>query len=310
MLTRIYGVSFKTKKELRGYLEQLVEAEKRDHRKLGQTLGLFTFSELVGSGLPLFTPKGTIIRKVLSDFVENLNRKYGYQQVWIPHIAKPDLYRISGHLEKFKEDLFYVKGKNTEFVLKPMNCPHHTQIYKSQLRSYRDLPIRYFETTTVYRDEQAGELGGLTRERAFTQDDGHAFLREDQIAKEIDINLRIQQELVTAVGIRDYWIRLSLRDEKNKKTYLGDDITWKRAQREMEQILKQHKIPYVKAQGEAAFYGPKLYFMLKYSLQREWQFSTIQLDFNMPKRFGLEYTAENGKKKDTGYDSPRIYGFY
>ena len=297
MLTRIYGVSFKTKKELRGYLEQLVEAEKRDHRKLGQTLGLFTFSELVGSGLPLFTPKGTIIRKVLSDFVENLNRKYGYQQVWIPHIAKPDLYRISGHLEKFKEDLFYVKGKGTEFVLKPMNCPHHTQIYKSQLRSYRDLPVRYFETTTVYRDEQAGELGGLTRTRAFTQDDGHAFLREDQIAREIDINLRIQQELVRAVDIKDYWIRLSLRDEKNKKAYLGDDVAWKRAQREIEQTLKQHKIPYTKVQGEAAFYGPKLDFLAKDSLQREWQFSTIQLDFNMPKRFGLEYIAQDGTKK-------------
>jgi len=297
MLTRIYGVSFRTKKELQTHLEQLAEAEKRDHRKLGQTLGLFTFSELVGSGLPLFTPKGTIVRKVLSDFIENLERQYGYQQVWIPHIAKPDLYRISGHLEKFKEDLFYVKGKDSDFVLKPMNCPHHTQIYKSQLRSYRDLPVRYFETTTVYRDEQAGELGGLTRLRAFTQDDGHAFLREDQVAKEIDVNLRIQQELVKAVDIKDYWIRLSLRDEKNKKAYLGDDSTWKRAQREMEQVLKQNKIPYTKAQGEAAFYGPKLDFVAKDSLQREWQFSTIQLDFSMPKRFGLEYIAQNGTKK-------------
>ena len=297
MLTRVYGVSFKTTRELNAHLEQLAKAQERDHRKLGQTLGLFTFSELVGSGLPLFTPKGTIIRKILTDFVENLERQYGYQQVWIPHIAKPDLYRISGHLEKFKEDLFYVKGKDCDFILKPMNCPHHTQIYKSQLRSYRDLPVRYFETTTVYRDEQTGELGGLTRVRAFTQDDGHAFLREDQIAKEIDVNLRIQQELVKAVHIKDYWIRLSLRDEKNKKAYLGDDATWKRAQREMEQILKQHKIPYTKAQGEAAFYGPKLDFMAKDSLGREWQFSTIQLDFNMPKRFGLEYIAENGTKK-------------
>ena len=297
MLTRVYGVSFKTKKELNTHLEQLAEAEKRDHRKLGQTLGLFTFSELVGSGLPLFTPKGTVVRKILTDFVENLERQYGYQQVWIPHIAKPDLYRISGHLEKFEEDLFYVKGKDSDFILKPMNCPHHTQIYKSQLRSYRDLPVRYFETTTVYRDEQAGELGGLTRLRAFTQDDGHAFLREDQISNEIDINLKIQQELMKAVHIKDYWIRLSLRNEKNKKAYLGDDFTWKRAQREMEQILMHRKIPYTKIQGEAAFYGPKLDFMAKDNLGREWQFSTMQLDFNMPKRFGLEYIAQDGTKK-------------
>lgn len=297
MLTRVYGVSFQTKKELQEYLLQLAEAEKRDHRKLGQALGLFTFSELVGSGLPLFTPKGTIVRKVLSDFIENLERKYGYQQVWIPHITKPDLYRISGHLEKFKDDLFYVKGKDSEFVLKPMNCPHHTQIYKAQLHSYRDLPVRYFETTTVYRDEQAGELGGLTRVRAFTQDDGHAFLRHDQIANEIDINLRIQQELIKAVDIKEHWIRLSLRDEKNKKAYLGDDLIWKRAQREMEEILKQYKIPYTKVEGEAAFYGPKLDFMAKDSLGREWQFSTIQLDFNMPKRFGLEYISQDGSKK-------------
>ena len=297
MLTRIYGVAFKTEKELQEYLEQLVEAEKRDHRKLGQALGLFTFSELVGSGLPLFTPKGTVIRNVLSNFVENLERQHEYEQVWIPHITKPELYKISGHLEKFKDDLFYVKGKDSDFVLKPMNCPHHTQIYKSQLRSYRDLPVRYFETTTVYRDEQAGELGGLTRVRAFTQDDGHAFLREDQIANEIDINLRIQQELVKAVDIKEYWIRLSLRDEKNKKAYLGDDTTWKRAQREMEDILKKNRVSYVTAQGEAAFYGPKMDFMAKDSLGREWQFSTVQLDLNMAKRFGLEYTAENGAKK-------------
>ena len=297
MLTRVYGVSFKTKKELDAYFEQLAEAEKRDHRKLGQTLGLFTFSELVGAGLPLFTPKGTVVRKILTDFVENLERQYGYQEVWIPHITKPDLYRVSGHLEKFKEDLFYVKGKDNNFILKPMNCPHHTQIYKSQLRSYRDLPVRYFETTTVYRDEQAGELGGLTRLRAFTQDDGHAFLREDQISNEIDINLKIQQELIKAVHIKDYWIRLSLRDEKNKKAYLGDDSTWKRAQREMEQILMRRKIPYTKIQGEAAFYGPKLDFMAKDNLGREWQFSTMQLDFNMPKRFGLEYIAQDGTKK-------------
>jgi threonyl-tRNA synthetase len=297
MLTRVYGVAFKSKKELASHLARVEEAEKRDHRKLGRELGLFTFSELVGPGLPLFTPKGTIIRKTLSDFVENLERDSGYQQVWIPHITKPDLYRVSGHLEKFKEDLFYVKGRESKFVLKPMNCPHHTQIYKSQLRSWRDLPVRFFETTTVYRDEQGGEIGGLTRVRSITQDDGHAFLREEQIRDEIDVNLKIQRELVKALDLKEYWIRLSLRDEKNKKAYLGDDATWKRAQKEMESILKEQKISYTKAQGEAAFYGPKMDFMVKDSLGREWQFSTIQLDFNMPKRFDLKYITEQGVKK-------------
>jgi len=302
MLTRIYGVAFGKKQELEDYIKQQEEAEKRDHKKLGKELGLFTFSELVGPGLPLFTPKGTIIRKILTDFIEDLQRKNDYQQVWVPHLAKPELYKISGHLEKFKEDLFYVNGSadsplEAKFVLKPMNCPHHTQIYKSQMRSYRDLPVRYFETTTVYRDEQAGELGGLTRVRSITQDDGHCFLREDQIAEEFKINLEIQQELARAVNLKDYWIRLSLRDEKNKKAYLGDDETWKKAQSEMEDLLRKQKIKYEPKEGEAAFYGPKMDFMARDSLGREWQFSTIQLDFQMPKRFGLEYTAEDGSKK-------------
>lgn len=297
MLTRIYGVAFSTKKELEEYLKQQEEAEKRDHRKLGRELGLFTFSELVGPGLPLFTPKGAIIRNILRNFVENLERQYGYEEVWIPHLAKPELYKVSGHLEKFKEDLFYVKGNESDFILKPMNCPHHTQIYKSQMRSYRDLPIRYFETTTVYRDEQAGELGGLTRVRSITQDDGHCFLREDQIAQEFEVNLKIQQELARKVELPDYWIRLSLRDEKNKQAYLGDDEIWQKAQAGMEDLLKQQKIKYESKEGEAAFYGPKMDFMARDSLRREWQFSTIQLDFNLPKRFELEYTAENGSKK-------------
>lgn len=297
MLTRIYGVAFATKLELDAYLKQQEEAEKRDHKKLGKELGLFTFSELVGPGLPLFTPKGTIIRNILKTFVEDLERQYGYQEVWIPHLAKPELYKISGHLEKFKEDLFYVKGTDSEFVLKPMNCPHHTQIYKSQMRSYKDLPIRYFETTTVYRDEQAGELGGLTRVRSITQDDGHCFLREDQIAQEFEINLKIQQELAKKMQLRDSWIRLSLRDEKNKAAYLGDDNTWQKAQEEMENLLQKQKIKYESKEGEAAFYGPKMDFMARDSLGREWQFSTIQLDFNLPERFELEYIAEDGSKK-------------
>ena len=297
MLTRIYAVGFNTKKELQEHLKQREEAEKRDHKKLGKELGLFTFSELVGSGLPLFTPKGTIIRNILTNFVENLERKYGYEEVWIPHLANPELYKISGPREKFKEDLFYVKGADSEFVIKPMNCPHHIQIYKSRMRSYKDLPVRYFETTTVYRDEQAGELGGLVRVRCITQDDGHCFLREDQIATEFEINLKIQQELAKAVNLTDYWVRLSLRDEENKKAYLGDDKTWEKSQKEMEDLLKKQKIKYEPVEGEAAFYGPKMDFMAKDSLGRQWQFSTIQLDFNLPSRFNLEYTGEDGSKK-------------
>lgn len=297
MLTRIYGVAFDTKRELGEYLQLQAEAEKRDHRKLGRLLGLFTFSELVGPGLPLFTPKGTILRNVLISFIEDLERSYGFQQVWIPHLAKPDLYRVSGHLEKFKDDIFYVKGKETELILKPMNCPHHIQLYKTETRSYKDLPIRYFETSTVYRDEKLGELSGLTRVRSVTQDDGHVFLREDQIAQEFEINLKIQKELMRTVGFGKYWIRLSLRDEKNKKAYLGDDATWKKSQTEMEKLLKKQKVNYEVKKGEAAFYGPKMDFLVQDSLGREWQLSTIQLDLNLPRRFQLEYTAENGTKK-------------
>jgi len=197
--------------------DKSINDKSRDHRKLGQELDLFTSSDVVGSGLPLFTPKGTILRRELINFVEELERKAGYEEVWIPHITKSELYKISGHLDKFGEDLFYVKGKESEFILKPMNCPHHIQIYKSRIRSYRDLPIRYFETTTVYRDEQSGEIGGLTRVRAITMDDGHAFVTEDQLEKEFEINLKIQAELAKTVKLEDYWIQLSLRDEKNKK---------------------------------------------------------------------------------------------
>ncbi|OGZ58632.1 MAG: threonine--tRNA ligase [Candidatus Spechtbacteria bacterium RIFCSPHIGHO2_01_FULL_43_30] len=302
MLTRVYGLAFNTKDELEKYLTLQKEAEKRDHKKLGKELGLFIFSELVGPGLPLFTPKGAKVRKILTDFVENLERQNGYEEVWIPHITKPDLYKTSGHLEKFKNDLFYINGspknpEQSEFILKPMNCPHHTQIYKSQMRSYKDLPVRFFETTTVYRNEQAGELGGLTRVRSITQDDGHVFMREDQIAQEFKAIIKIQQTLARAVNLKDYWIRLSLRDEKNKGAYIGDDKTWQNAQREMEQLLKDHAINYESKQGEAAFYGPKMDFIARDSIGREWQFSTIQLDFNLPERFGLEYVSEDGSKK-------------
>ncbi|OGZ29322.1 MAG: threonine--tRNA ligase [Candidatus Niyogibacteria bacterium RIFCSPLOWO2_01_FULL_45_48] len=297
MLTRIYGLAFETKKELDSHLTMLAEAEKRDHRRLGRELDLFTQSDLVGAGLPLFTPKGALIREILEDYVGKLNKKYGYQKVWIPHITKPELYKVSGHWEKFKDDLFHVKGGTDEFVLKPMNCPHHTQIYASRPRSYKDLPIKYFETTTVYRNEQSGELGGLTRVRSITQDDGHTFLREGQIEEEISRMLEMQSKILSAVGFNDYWIRLSLRNPKNKKMYLGDDKTWDKAQKIMADILKKKKIEFKSAEGEAAFYGPKMDLMIRDSLGREWQVSTIQLDFNMPYRFSLTYTDENGEKQ-------------
>lgn len=277
--------------------KSLDDNSRRDHRRIGQELDLFISSDIVGSGLPLFTPKGTILRRELIKFVEELERKAGYEEVWIPHLTKSELYKISGHLDKFGDDLFYVKGKESEFVLKPMNCPHHIQIYKSRIRSYRDLPIRYFETTTVYRDEQSGEIGGLTRVRAITIDDGHAFVTEDQLEKEFEINLKIQEELAKTVQLKDYWIQLSLRDEKNKKAYLGDDETWQRAQKVMESVLKKNKIKYKKVEGEAAFYGPKMDFMAKDSAGREWQLSTIQLDLNMPGRFKMEYIDKDGSPK-------------
>ena len=297
MLTRVYGVAFETKKELEAYLTQQEEAEKRDHKKLGKELGLFTFSELIGSGLPLFTPKGTVIWNELQKFSEALKREAGYLNVHIPHITKPDLYKISGHLEKFKNDIFYVKGKSSEFILKPMNCPHHTQIYSSSMRSYKDLPVRFYETTTTYRDEQAGELAGLTRVRSITTDDSHSFAREDQIEQEFDALIKGVLKVVKAFELTDYKIRLSLRDEHNKKAYIGDDALWNKAQKQMEDMLKKNKINYERVEGEAAFYGPKMDFMIHDSLGRQWQISTIQLDLNMPARFGLEYIDKDGSKK-------------
>ncbi len=296
-LQRIYGVAFKTEEELEEYLNLQEEIKKRDHRVLGRKLDLFTSSELVGQGLPLFTPKGTIVRDLLQNFVEDLNRQNGYLHVWIPHITKPDLYKVSGHWDKFKDDLFHVQGKDNEFALKPMNCPHHTQIYAFKPRSYRDLPIRFYETTTVYRDEKSGELGGLTRVRCITQDDGHLFIRDDQIEQEFDLLLEMQRKVLQAIGLTDYWIRLSLRDPNNKEAYLGDDEIWEKAQKTMADILEKRGIKYIPAEGEAAFYGPKMDLMVKDSLGREWQLSTIQLDFNMPVRFNLTYTDKEGKDR-------------
>jgi len=301
MLTRIYGLAFETKKELEEYEERLEEAKKRDHRKLGKELDLFTFSDLVGSGLPLFTPKGTLLRNLIADKIQSIQEPYGYQRVWIPHIAKRRLYEISGHWEKFKEDLFHVKGKgDTEFVMKPMNCPHHTQIYASKQRSYRDLPIRFMEITTNYRDEQPGELLGLTRVRSLTQDDGHVFCTLEQVKGETKIIISVIREFYESLDMfneEDYWVSLSVRDKNNLDKYLGHPEHWDQAETILEEIAKEEKLNYKRIEGEAAFYGPKLDFMFKDTLGREWQLATIQLDFVMPERFKLEYTDKDNSKK-------------
>jgi len=298
MLQRIYGLAFQTKKELADYLVSREEAEKRDHRKLGKELGLFVFSELVGPGLPLYTPKGAILRNAIANYSRQLREEIGYQEVHTPQINKAELFKVSGHYDKYKDDMFEVHSHYTdeEYYLKPMNCPQHTQIYASQPRSYKELPVRIADFANLYRDEKPGELSGLTRLRAFCQDDGHCFCREDQIKTEFSNILKGIEKAMKRYGM-NYYIRLSLRDENKKEAYLGDNEVWEKSQTILEEILKENKIDYVKAEGEAAFYGPKMDLMAKDSLNREWQLSTIQIDFNMPKRFNLEYTTEDGLKK-------------
>ena len=297
MLTRIYGVAFNNKKELDEYLKQEQEAKKRDHRKLGTELDLFVFSELIGPGLPLWTPKGTIIRNVLDDFVWELRKKAGYQQVDIPHLAKKELYIKSGHWDKFKDDLFKITTREgTFFALKPMNCPHHIQIYASKPRSYKELPIRYANTTKVYRDEQSGELVGLTRVRAITQDDAHVFCRRNQTKEEIKKIWDIIEKFYKTAGF-SLRVRLSLRDPKKPQNYLGTPKLWKEAESQLKTLVKEKKVNAFEAKGEAAFYGPKIDFIAKDSLNREWQVATIQLDMNMPERFNLYCINEKGDKE-------------
>lgn len=297
MLTRIYAVAFESLDELKNYLKNQEEVEKRDHRKLGKELGLFVFSDLVGPGLPLYTFKGAIIRRTIQEYSKKLRQKIGYKEVHTPHMNKAELFKVSGHYEKYKDSMFRVVSNYTEeeYYLKPMNCPQHTQIYSSEMRSYRDLPVRIADFANLYRDEKPGELSGLSRLRAFSQDDGHCFCREDQIKDEFSSLLSVIEEAMEKYKM-DYYIRLSLRDEKNKNKYLGDDKAWKKSQEILEKILRESKIKYITVLGEAAFYGPKMDLVTKDSLGREWQLSTIQLDFNMPERFGLEYTGEDGKK--------------
>ncbi|MFA6296032.1 MAG: threonine--tRNA ligase [Patescibacteria group bacterium] len=297
MLQRIYGLAFSDAKELRKYEAQKAEAEKRDHRKLGKEMDLFTFSDLIGSGMPLYTPKGTIIRKLLNDYIEEEQIQLGYTQVWTPQIAKAELFKISGHYDKYKNDMFTVHSHYTddEFFLKPMNCPQHTQIYASQQRSYKDLPLRYSDFAMLYRDEKPGELNGLARVRSFSQDDLHIFCREDQVDEEIDKALGLIKKVMETLGLK-YRYRLSTRDPKHPEKYLGDPKVWDRVEKWAVEIMKRNKIDYFDGPGEAAFYAPKMDLMATDSLGREWQLSTVQIDFVMPARFGLTYTDKEGKK--------------
>lgn len=293
-LQRLYGTAFNTKEELDHYLWLLEESKKRDHRRLGQELDLFTFSDLVGGGLPLFTPKGTLVRDLLEEFVQSLQEPLGYQRVHIPHITKNDLYKTSGHWEKFREDIFHVSGKSGEdFCMKPMNCPHHTQIYASRMRSYRELPIRLSEVTTVYRDELPGTLHGLSRVRAITQDDAHVFCTPDQVQEEVLRIYSIIENFYKPFGMT-LAVRLSLWDEEHPDKYLGTPELWNSAQEQLRAVLRMKGIEWVEEVGEAAFYGPKIDFTALDALERTWQLATIQLDFNLPERFNLEYMGPDG----------------
>jgi threonyl-tRNA synthetase len=297
MLSRIYGLAFENKEELDNYIHQLEEAKKRDHRKLGKEHDLFTFSDLVGAGLPLWTPKGTIVRHELDTFIWSLREKHGYQRVTIPHITKKDLYVTSGHWEKFADELFKIETREgKEYALKPMNCPHHTQIFDRQPHSYRDMPQRYAETTMVYRDEQSGELGGLTRVLSITQDDSHVFARHSQVKEEF---FRIWDIIDTFYGAFRFnlRVRLSFHEPTEFEKYLGTQEIWANAENALRDIAKERNADYFEAPGEAAMYGPKLDFMAKDSLGREHQVATIQLDMNLPERFDLSCINEKGEKE-------------
>ena len=295
-MQRLYGVAFVDEKELKAYLAMLEEAKKRDHRKLGQELDLFVISPLVGSGLPLFTPRGTVLRDELNRYSQEIRKREGWQNVWVPHIAKKELYEVSGHWAKFGDEWLKVESQETsdQLVMKPMNCPHHQQIYASRQRSYRDLPLKYMETTTVYRDEKAGELLGLSRVRSITQDDSHTFCRPEQIKDVLSKLVEIVQEFYSVLDL-PLKVRLSFRDDSDG--YLGDGKLWDRAQTIIREVVETAGLEYYVAEGEAAFYGPKIDFMATDALGRELQVATPQLDFVQPDRFGLKYTDEDGKEK-------------
>jgi threonyl-tRNA synthetase len=302
-LQRIYGTAWETPAQLEEFLRREEEAKKRDHRKLGKELGLFTFSDLVGPGLPLWTPKGTILRYTLEEFLRKEQVKRGYQQVVTPHIARVDLFKTSGHWFKYKEDMFPLMNTSEDgtgeegFVMKPMNCPFHIQIYKSELHSYRELPIRYAEFGTVYRYEQSGELGGLTRVRGFTQDDSHLFVTPDQLEDEFKKVVDLIQFVFKALQLDEgFSARLSFRDPTSDK-YMGSDEIWEKAESAIRKAAIDMGIPHFEALGEAAFYGPKLDFLFRDALGREWQLGTVQVDYNLPERFELEYVSEDGSRQ-------------
>ena len=298
MLTRIYGTCWPTQKELDEYLNMLEESKKRDHRKLGKELDLFTFSPLVGSGLPIYTPRGALLRRLVNDYVEQVQSSQDYHQVWTPQIAKAELFKTSGHYDKYKGDMFRVVSNYSEeeFFLKPMNCPQHTQIYASRPRSYRDLPLRFTDFAMLYRDEKPGELNGLARVRSFSQDDCHIFCREDQVDVEIDTALTMIKQIMATYGFK-YRYRLSTRDPQHPEKYLGDPKIWDKVEAWAEKIMIRNHIDYYPGVGEAAFYAPKMDLMATDALGREWQLSTVQIDYVMPERFDLTYTDSDGKAK-------------
>lgn len=296
MLARIYGLAFENKEELDKYILQQEEAKKRDHRKLGKELELFTIIDEVGPGLPLFYPNGAILRRIVENYIAETQEKRGYVPIWIPHITKGKLYEISGHLDKYDAMYTPMKIDEHDYYLKPMNCPHFMMLYKTLPHSYRDLPVRYTCTTTNYRYEKSGELSGLTRVRSLTQDDCHVFCEPSQIKQEIEIMLDMIKEVYEAFGFNDFYVRISLRDSKNKANYLGSDEVWDTAENALRDIVKATGWKYQEEEGEAAFYGPKLDFMFRDAIGREWQLSTIQLDFNLPEKFELEYADNNGGK--------------
>ena len=299
MLTRVYGVAFPKQKMLDEYLILLEEAKKRDHRKIGKDMELFAFSAKVGQGLPLWLPKGTVLRETLTRFLAKIQKKYGYQQVITPHIGQKELYVTLGHYTKYGKDSFqpiHTPSENEEFLLKPMNCPHHCEIYALKPRSYKDLPLRIAEFGTVYRYEQSGELHGLTRVRSFTQDDAHLFCRPDQIKEEFCKVIDIILYIFKILHFKDYTAQVSLRDPNNKEKYIGSEEHWQMAEQGIIEAAKEKGLPTTVETGEAAFYGPKLDFMVKDALGRKWQLGTIQVDYNLPERFELEYIGNDDKK--------------
>jgi len=311
-LQRIYGVVFNDKKELKEYLKQQEEAKKRDHRKLGRELDLFCFSDLVGSGLPLYTPRGTIIKDELQKHIEEVCRKYGFQKVSAPSLAKLELFKISGHAKKFSDELFHVTSeKKHDFVLKPVQCPHQTQIYASKTRSYKDLPIRYMESDKQYRAEKTGEVGGLSRVYAITVEDGHSFCTVNQVKDEIKNMINIIKDFYGALGLwGNHWVSLSVRDYAHPEKYIGEKEDWDQCEKILEEISSELKLDAKRCEGEAALYGPKLDFMFKDAMGREIQIPTVQLDFATPQRFELEYVNEKGKKETPVLVHRAILGSY